>query len=457
MRCSPWAGRLALRLLSLLLLASPASGDEPYRLGQLLGFPDSVQLSLQHRTRYEFLDAQFVNGFTGPADALSLRTLVHLRLRPREGLVVGAELQDSRAVLTEPSGPSLTTGIVNAAELLQAYVELERPELAGGRLLLRAGRITLNVGSRRLVARNRFRNTINGFTGIDLAWQASESAWGLRAIGTFPQRRLPTGAMTLLSNPVQFDLESAQFAFWGLHGFRQLPADMVGELYVFGLHDDASGRQLYSPGIRIDRPPGEGRFDWEFESVLQAGRSRLPQTGMGAVDLSHLAHFQHLELGYTFDVRFSPRLVAQWDFASGDGDATDGSSERFDTLFGARRGEFGPTGILGPFARSNLNTPGIRLQLEPHEHVDAFVSYRGFWLASAFDAWVGSGFPADPTGSAGSYLGSQLEFRIGWNLMPGNLRLELGYAHLFAGDVIRSRIPGYPGTNYFYSQLAIAF
>ena len=142
--------------------------------------------------------------------------------------------------------------------------------------------------------------------------------------------------------------------------------------------------------------------------------------------------------------------------ASGDEDPSDGRNGRFDTLFGARRFEFGPTGIYGPFARSNLFTAGGRVQVRPRAGVSAFLAYRGFWLAQKRDRWTTSGV-WDPTGQSGRFLGHQIEIRGRWRPLPGNLLLELGWAHLFQGEFARTA-PNAVATrdsDYFYTQVVI--
>jgi hypothetical protein len=97
-------------------------------------------------------------------------------------------------------------------------------------------------------------------------------------------------------------------------------------------------------------------------------------------------------------------LLAQFNYASGDNDPNDGKNNRFDTLFGARRFEFGPTSIYGAFSRCNLISPGIRLQVKPPGRVSGFTGYRVNWLASDRDAWMTANV-VDPSGLSGSFLG----------------------------------------------------
>jgi hypothetical protein len=85
-------------------------------------------------------------------------------------------------------------------------------------------------------------------------------------------------------------------------------------------------------------------------------------------------------------------------------------------------------------------------------------AYRGFWLASKKDAWTTSGV-VDPAGDSGRFIGQQLEFSLRWDVLPGNLRLETGYAHLFAGNFIDDA----PNSNregdsdYVYTQATVSF
>ena len=436
-----------------------ARAAEPWRLDDAVGLPERIELSIEHRTRYEFLGDQFRAGLRGSDEIAAIRTTVHARVRITDWLRLGAELQDARAI-GEDGNTALNTGTVNTTELLRAYAEIETP-LFGGIQHLRFGRVTMDVGSRRFVARNRFRNTINAFTGLDLEWKGSEGLT-LRAFYVLPVRRLPSSLARLQEDDAAFDEESFDVQLWGLFGADTLPFGDRLELFVFGLHErddperSTRNRQLVTPGFRLWRKSKPGRFDYQLETALQFGESRL--SAGSTRELDHFAHFHHAELGYRFDHPWSPRLALQYDYASGDDDPSDGQNERFDTLFGARRFDFGPTGIYGPFARSNLHTPGLRLQLRPHPRLQGFAAARGFWLASDRDAWTTAGV-IDPSGDSGRYLGTQIEFRIRVDLIPGNATLETGYAHIFGGDFIDAA----PNSNeqgdsdYFYTQITLRF
>jgi hypothetical protein len=440
-----------------LLGSTPARAWEPFSLNDKV-LPERFSLTVRHRTRYEYLDEQFRAGSPGNTDVIALRTLAHGRLRLLHGLWVGGELEDSRA---ERNGDTLlNTSIVNSVEALRAYLELQRSGVWGGTLLAQFGRITMDVGSRRFVARNRFRNTINGFTGIDLRWK-SEGGTELRGFYTLPVRRLPSDRDKLDHNKIRNDEESFAGKFWGLFAGADLPGVGRGELFLFGVDEDdrpnrrTLSRELYTPGFRVFRSARKGHFDYQVETALQFGDSRTLTSGR---QLDHFAHFHHAEVAYSFDTRCNARLVMQYDYASGDDDPNDGDNNRFDTLFGARRFDFGPTGIYGPFARANLHTPGVRVQLKPTRTLSSFLAFRGYWLADKRDSWVAAGV-RDPSGKSGSYLGSQLELRVRWRILPGNLVLEAGFAHLFAGEFIddapASNDQG--DSNYVYTQISIGF
>jgi len=455
-------------LVVVLFVAAPLSASAQWTLNDAI-MPDGISLTVKHRSRYEFLNDEFRTGRHGDTDVVAFRTLVHGRVDLPYGLVAGAELQDSRA--EQNSDTFLNTTIVNATELLQAYLEVQRPDTFGGTLRGRGGRITMDVGSRRFVARNRFRNTINGFTGVDLEWKDDGDRDGLvlRAFWALPVLREPTALRRdrLLDNDIVFDTETIHVNFWGLYAARDFEKLGRGELFLFGIHESDSNdrptrnRQLATPGFRLFRKPATGRFDYVVENAIQFGTSRLSPSNSspaGLKELDHFAHFHHLTLAYTFDAPWSPRVAVQYDFASGDTNPNDGSNGRFDTLYGARRFDFGPTGIYGPFARSNVHTPGLRVQIKPHARLSSFVAVRGFWLAADEDFWVPAGV-IDPNGNSGSYVGSQVEIRLRFDVIPENLRLEAGYAHLFAGEFIDDA----PNSNdqgdsdYVYTQVSIGF
>ena len=451
---------LSLTTFGLIYCASSSdfAADTPWRLGAALGLPDALMLSGQHRMRYETLDGQFRKGRAGGDQALMFRTSLLAEIN-FDKFRIGVEGLDSRAALADAGTPLGNTD-VNPLDLLQAYVELPVSDLFsnGSNSIFRAGRMTLDLGSRRLLARNSYRNTINAFTGIDWQWTGPAQN-RFRAFYTLPVQRLVDG--NPLDNEPELDRQYSDVRFWGLnYAPARLPWGDPGEIYLLGLHEDdrnsltTSNRELETVGIRLYRQPAAGRFDYQLESSYQFGTSRATTATSDTTDLDHFAHFQHAEVGYTFDSPWSPQLLLQYDYASGDDRGGDGDNNRFDTLYGARRFDFGPTSLWGAFGRANLSTPGLRLNLKPSGKLSVFVALRGFWLADSDDAWTTAGI-RNPSGSSESFAGTQIEASLRWDIIPKSVQVELGGACLSAGDLMTRANKGDAG--YFYSQWVVTF
>ena len=104
--------------------------------------------------------------------------------------------------------------------------------------------------------------------------------------------------------------------------------------------------------------------------------------------------------------------------------------------------------MYGIFDRSNVSTPGIRVTGNLSSTVDLMFSYRHLWLAEARDTWGRTG-RRDVTGESGSYLGQQLEGRLRWDVVPGNVRIETG------GVIFNTR--NLADTNTLFGYLAATF
>jgi hypothetical protein len=417
--------------------AAPEAG--PWRLDEALGTPGWLTLSGHQRTRFESLHNQFRAGLTGNDDLWSLRTALRAdaRFDPFDATL---EILDARAYGADDETP-LNTTIVNALEILQLYAGWTWNDVfdEGDELHLIAGRHTMDIGTRRLVARNAFRNTINAFTGLN-ATLDNEGGSSFRAFFTMPTIRRPSDFNSLADNQIQIDDETTDQLFWGLYGSTDdLFGDTAGELYYFGLAEGDGGgyetrnRNLSTVGGRLWTAPEPGGIDWEVEVAYQFGETRSSTSPADTTDLDVAAHFEHGEIGYTFDEAWKPRLIAQVDYASGDDEPGDDDFERFDTLFGARRFDFGPTGILGAFARSNVFTPGLRLEMKPTDRLGVMLADRFYYLASDQDAWTTAGV-VDPAGESGDYVGNMAEIQVRYEVVPRSFQLEVGYAYLFQGE-----------------------
>jgi hypothetical protein len=434
-----------------------------WNLHDALKLPEWLSVSLEQRTRYETMDGQYKAGAKGGDQQIPLQTDVFLEARFKN-FRLGGEFMDARQFGSD-SGSGVNNTQVNGVDLLQAYLAWSNQNTlySGLGTELIVGRQTLNFGSRRLVARNAFRNTINSFDAVRLRI-LDYGHWQFNAFVSMPVNRLPTDSAAILNDSQKFDRPDSSTLFSG--GFLELNNiawNINNETYLYYLDEGDStlnqtrNRRYFTPGMRFYSKPAKSEFDFALEAIGQFGTVRATTNPSDGKNLQHQAWYQHLDVGYTFDTAWQPRFAVEYDYASGDKNPNDNKDQRFDTLYGARRFDYGPTGIYGAFSRTNLNTPGYRLGFSPLRDVQTTLAHRFFWLAQKTDSWGSSGLQ-DKTGHSGDFVGHQLEITTRWDV-NSSLNLETGWTHLFKGQFAKTapNAPNGQDIDYFYVQSQFRF
>jgi hypothetical protein len=347
----------------------------------------------------------------------------------------------------------------------------------------------MDLGSRRLVARPIFRNTVNNFTGLRTRI-VDYDKWQFNAFVTMPVLKYPnynsvTPNANMLNNQ-QWDKEDLHTWFsGGIFDYSNLYKNINGEVALYQLNEGDStlnptrNRNYFTPTIRFYQKPSKGNFDFQAEGMGQFGTVKYAATGNYLnTTQQHEAWSSHVEAGYSFDMPWSPRFYLEYDYASGSSNwknhsasATDG---RFDPLYGASDFDFGPTGIYGAFQRSNINSPGYKLDFAPRSDLSFRVSQRLVWLASAGDCWGSYTCTSATTPSLanghGSFVGDQfgLTGRYNYN---SSINFDAGWYHLFKGEFAKtahtttssgtylSGVNATPGadTDYFFVESQLRF
>lgn len=449
-------------LLTLLLCLAPAVVAEPWRLQNQGELPGWLTVSGEYRYRVEVMDNTFRVIDPGADQMTSARTLLFAEARG-ERFFTGFEFQDSRAWWHDDRTP-VGTDDVNAAEFLQAYVGVRFDDLVGPgqKLELKLGRMDLSMGNKRIIARNGYRNTINGFTGGRLAWRNAEGVTA-QAFYVLPMERLPNplDREAIRDNDVKNDQSTSDRSLWGIEvGNFPVAGEFRGDAYLLGFEESnrptlpARQRDYNTVGGRVY--DFTGPWQWELEAAWQWGESRA--TVFSTDDLDHRAGLLHAEVSRGFDHAWKPRVFAKYDYASGDSDLTDDDFERFDTVFAARRRDFGLLGLYGAFFYSNLNSPAVGIKFQPRANLKVESFYRPAWLAEERDFFIGSGV-IDPSGDAGNFIGHQFDLRVDWEVLPDQLTFMFGAAYLNKGEFLEDAplAPDTGDTVYGVSQFILKF
>ncbi len=419
----------------------------------------AVTFSGTHRARLESLNPQFRPGLGANDSGLALRTTLKVDVAWPKWQFVG-ELMDSRLELTDRQSV-LGTGNVNTLEPIEIVAVRKWSGIFGSdsSANLRLGRITVDLSTRRLIPRNGYRNTTNSFVGADWQWQGANEQ-RLRTFYMKPTPILPRDREALYGNDQEIDDVAHGTIVRGIQYGRPLTSrrDRIEGMWI-GLNDTESTthRNLDTWVVRLVRPAASGQWNYDVEYMHQRGHTRNVAVAL-TTRLNHEASSWHFEAGYTFSADWSPRFTLIFDTASGDSDPNDTQSGRFDRLFGPARPDFGPVGLYGPtMTRSNMNSPALRVLMEPLPDWRVNATYRAFRLESARDAWVATGL-RDASGQSGRSVGRQLEVNFFWRPSGRRVSADVGFARFSKGSFVRSVEPSLGETSlYYYAAMNIAF
>lgn len=225
------------------------------------------------------------------------------------------------------------------------------------------------------------------------------------------------------------------------------------------------GQDVYTLGARFVRPPKEGDLDLEVEAALQGGhvnRQTTAATGQyaGSSDtLSQDAWALHALAGYSLEgMPWKPRLVVEYNAASGDTNRNDDTNGSFMNILPSNHNAYG---LMDVFSWKNMRESTASIRLAPTPAVTLRVDYHWFSLYSAQDAWYRANAIATvrPLNAAAqgapARAGQELDIIVTWAPRPW-LALDAGWAHFYSGPYLGAT-GAQSDASFFYAQTSFKF
>lgn len=429
---------------------------------------DWLDVGLEHRSRYEYRENDYrfwTDTSSGtpvrkyrpePDNILLMRTRAYVGIHDiLDPLRFAVEFQDSRSYngLYEK-----TDADVNEFDLIQAYGELYFKNALGHNrpVSIRGGRMHLELLDRRLIANNEFRNTTNNFEGVRIHFGKKQNDWDLDTFALQPVERLK----------YEFDRPDEDiWIYGGVLSLRRWSEFITIQPYFIGRKQNGDptnavranrkpDMDIYAPGLRVYGLFGNSGFDFDADLNKQFGRfGVLNGTKQTLQQQDSLAYA--LELGYTFDHDWKPRVSVFYGYGTGDKSSGDNINQRFDAFYGFNQ----PWSRNDYFSWDNVHAPKVRLEFTPYNEVRIDMGYNAYWLDSETAPWARANLQ-DRKGQSGSFLGNEFDIRLRHHLNP-YVDWSMSYAQFIPGDFTRhqAKAENGPYTNqdshFFYFEVSL--
>jgi Alginate export len=298
-------------------------------------------------------------------------------------------------------------------DVRQAWIELGEKEDSGWKV--RLGRQELSFGDERLIgADSEWSNIGRSFDAVRVSFRSGDMGFDLfTAAPVIMQYR--SWNRTHPSERIQ-----------GAYAWLQRRGTVLGA-YEFRTSDGQGGILRHTFGTHVRGDLGHG-FDHNVEVALQRGK---------IAGLRIRSWAGHWELGKTLSRRDSaPRLWVEYNYASGDADASDRRHGSFNDLYAAAYNKYG---MSDPFSARNLQNAEVGLEHPAGRHVRVTAGFRAYWLASGTDGvYTGGDEPALlPCETCGRRIADHLNVSVVYRPSP-LWQIAGGYGRLLWREVYRA-------------------
>jgi hypothetical protein len=418
------------KLLPLLLFATLLLAQKPTdELNKQL--PKWLKFSGEFRARVEGFSG---GGFKDNAsDGYYLNRLrVNLLIQPASWIKLFAQTQDARVAYknTKPAAPPFQ----NTWDLRQGYLELGDAEK--GVIAVRTGRQELNFGEQRLIGSADWNNTARSFDAVRATLRPMT---GVR-VDAF-------ASSVVAQQDGVFDHHKQGDNLHGLYGgLEKLIPNATIEPYTFWRVTNTAHLNEYTTGVRWVGKLPLG-FDYGTEMDLQRGDA-------GTTHISAWAG--HWIAGYTVArLKYKPRFLVEYNYASGDENAKDTTRGTFDQLYPTGHNKYG---LLDQVGWKNIKDLRAGVEMKPAKRWTASAIFHDWYLADPHDAMynAASGVVArNAAGVLATHIGEELDAQAGVTLNPA-MQIAFGFGHLFPGEFLKKSTPG-KSYNFPYLMFTYAF
>jgi len=430
-----------LRLIATVLIASGAlcaqsSGLPTDELNRAL--PSWVSFSGDERLRLEGFSG---GGFRPGNDDRYLlsRFRFLMKLQPSPWWKIVTQTQDARVwwEKQKPYGPPHQ----DTWDLREAYAELGDPDK--NPVALRVGRQEISLGGERLIGVSQWQNVGRSFDAARLLVHYRKLNLTAFAASVVVLHDGEVGSVTPGNN------------LHALYGsiVNWIPNSTLEPYFMWRLQPNVKSE--LGPLGHLDMKVSGARWlgkvramDYNTSIVLERGTSSIDQLNAWA---------GHWLLGYSFPkLPGSVRLVAEYNYATGDGNSRDGRVNTFQLLYPTAHDRHGLSDQVGWRNIHHLRgtveiKPGIKWTVTP--------SYNAFWLADAHDGLYNSQgnvvVARVSDGSAGRWVGQELDIATAYSISRVT-QIGAGFAHIFPGTFLQRATPGH-SYSYPYLQITTKF
>ncbi|MEP6715694.1 MAG: alginate export family protein [Terriglobia bacterium] len=384
--------------------------------------PHWIRFDGEFRTRFE--------GYSGggykpdASDAYALTRLkLDLTIKPTAWMKFFGEVYDARAIAKDPALPPYQ----NIWDLRQAFVEFGDSEK---RMFdLRVGRQEINLGDQRLVGVSAWTNTERTFDAV---------RGGIRYKG-YRLDLISASVVNVVDGAWDHHLQGNNLH--GLYGgIEKLVPGATIEPYIFWRVQPRVKNEAGVIANVDEKVPG---FRWVGKLPLgfDYGAEMVKEFGSLGSDRIH-AWAGHWVVGNTLKSAWSsPRGYLEFNHASGDRNAKDGTRGTFDQLYPSGHDKYGLSDQIG---WRNMNDLRAGLETRPLKKLGVNFEYNDWYLASRFDAMYNSSGTAlfrSSTGAAGSHIGQELDVIASLTIFKP-LTAQAGFGHIFPGEFLKFVTPG---------------